>query len=224
MKKYAAVIFDWDGTVMDSTHSIVVAIQAAARDLGLEVPESSQASWVIGLSLESALYRCVPQLDANTMPKFLERYRHHYFGSDHEQQLFDGIGSLLSDIKQQNVRIAVATGKSRVGLNRSLGRSGLEDLFDATRTADETRSKPDPKMLFELLEEFMLEPNQVLMVGDTTHDINMAHNAGVDSLAVTYGAHDPDTLHRASPTVILNTVDQMREWVMPRLMALDTSV
>lgn len=217
MKKYEAVIFDWDGTVINSTHSIVTAIQLASADLGFEVPETRQAAWVIGLSLETALYKCVPQVTEKQMPEFLDRYRYHYFNRDHEQKLFDGIMDVLNNIRQNNSRLAVATGKSRVGLDRALQQVQLVSLFDTTRTADETVSKPDPTMLFEILEEFSLQPDQVLMVGDTTHDVHMAHNAGVDSLAVTYGAHDPETLKKSNPGVIVNSVEEMHQWLAPRL-------
>lgn len=217
MKKYAAVIFDWDGTVMDSTHSIVNSIQLACDDLELPRPSDSLAAWVIGLSLESALYRCVPQVTAEQMPHFLDRYKHHYFSSDHESKPFVGIADSLQQIRANNTLLAVATGKSRIGLDRAMGHANLNDLFDSTRTADETAGKPDPKMLYEILEEFNLQPEQVLMVGDTTHDIDMAHNAGVDSLAVTYGAHDPDTLKKSKPTQIVSTVPDLHAWIMPRL-------
>lgn len=217
MKKYSAVVFDWDGTVMDSTHSIVVSIQAASADLGLAVPDAHDAAWVIGLSLESALYRCVPDLTAEQLPQFLERYRYHFFRRDPEIKLFDGILDVLSLIRQRNARVAVATGKSRVGLDRVLAQVQLLDMFHATRCADETVSKPNPAMLHELLEEFELEPEQVLMVGDTTHDIDMAAAAGMDSMAVTYGAHDIATLQKSNPGIMVSSVAEMQAWLEPRL-------
>lgn len=217
MKKYAAVIFDWDGTVMDSTHSIVSSIQLACEDLNLPKPSDSMAAWVIGLSLESALYRCVPQVTEQQMPDFLDRYKYHYFRSDHESKPFVGIADSLQQMRANKTLLAVATGKSRYGLDRAMGHANLNAMFDSTRTADETAGKPDPKMLYEILEEFNMQPDQVLMVGDTTHDVDMAHNAGVDSLAVTYGAHDPDTLKKSKPTQIVDTVSDLHAWVMPRL-------
>lgn len=217
MKKYSAVIFDWDGTIINSTHSIVAAIQAACSDLDLPVPEARDAAWVIGLSLESGLYRCVPDLTAEQMPKFLERYRHHYFGYDPHIQLFDGMRELLEGMRAQQIGLAVATGKSRVGLEKIIDQVNLRPLFDTTRTADETASKPDPTMLLEILEELDLVPDEVVMVGDTTHDIHMAHHAGVDSLAVSYGAHDPDTLKASSPSAMVASVTDMQSWLLPRL-------
>lgn len=217
MKKYSAIVFDWDGTVMDSTHSIVVSIQSACADLGLSVPDARDAAWVIGLSLESALYRCVPDLTASQLPLFLDRYRHHFFNRDHEIKLFDGIVDVLGMVRQRDAMLAVATGKSRVGLNRVLEQVQLHDMFHTTRCADETVSKPDPAMLHEILAELQLEPAQVLMVGDTTHDIDMATNAGIDSMAVTYGAHDVPTLKASRPTAIVSSVLEMQSWLTPRL-------
>ncbi|MFA1603336.1 HAD family hydrolase [Alcaligenes faecalis] len=217
MTRYAAVLFDWDGTVMDSTYSIASSIQLASADLELPVPSIQQASWVIGLSLESALYRAVPDLTAEQMPLFLERYRYHFMQRDPHIKLFDGILSFMGELRGRQIALGVATGKSRQGLDRVLQQVNLSTFFDATRCADETRSKPDPEMLHQLLAELMLEPEQVLMVGDTVHDIHMAANAGMDSVAVTYGAHDPQTLAKAEPTVMVDNVAQMRDWVLARI-------
>ena len=217
MTRYAAVLFDWDGTVMDSTYSIASSIQLASADLELPVPSIQQASWVIGLSLESALYRAVPDLTAEQMPLLLERYRYHFMQRDPHIKLFDGILPFMGELRGRQIALGVATGKSRQGLDRVLQQVNLSTFFDATRCADETRSKPDPEMLHQLLAELMLEPEQVLMVGDTVHDIHMAANAGMDSVAVTYGAHDPQTLAKAEPTVMVDNVAQMRDWVLARI-------
>ena len=217
MKKYSAIVFDWDGTVMDSTHSIVVSIQSACADLELPVPDARDAAWVIGLSLESALYRCVPDLTARQLPLFLDRYRHHFFNRDHKIKLFDGIVDVFDMVRQRDAMLAVATGKSRVGLNRVLEQVQLNSMFHTTRCADETVSKPDPAMLHEILTELQLEPAQVLMVGDTTHDIDMAANAGIDSMAVTYGAHDIPTLTASRPTAMVSSVAEMESWLARRL-------
>src|SRR5690625_5169550 len=217
MRKYKAVIFDWDGTVMDSTYSITHSIQLASQDLGLPVPSKEEASWIIGLSLETGLYRILPQLDEETMPQFIQRYRHHYFQRDNDLKLFDGMDELLSELKQQQILLSVATGKNRVGLDRALEATGLGPVFDATRCADETKSKPDPQMLHELMWELDIKPEEALMVGDTTHDIEMAHQAGMDSLAVTYGAHDRDTIEQSDPSAIVTSVAQMRSWLIERI-------
>ncbi len=217
MKRYAAVVFDWDGTVMDSTHSIVAAIQGACGDVGLPIPPDRDARWVIGLSLESALYRCVPTLTADQYPLFIERYRHHFLARDPGIKLFDGIPDLLATLKARQVALGVATGKSRKGLDRVLQNMQLHAHFHVTRCADESCSKPDPAMLLEIMEELQLDPDRVLMVGDTTHDVQMATAAGVDSMAVTYGAHDPDTLLQAAPTIMVGSVTEMRSWLLDRV-------
>ena len=216
MKSYGAVVFDWDGTVMDSTHSIVSAIQAACVDLELPVPAAAQASWVIGLSLESALYHAVPTLSAETMPLFLDSYRRHFLARDPDIRLFDGILDLFSELRSRQVILGVATGKSRVGLDRALRALQLQQQFEITRCADESVSKPHPAMLIEIMAQLGLNPEEMIMVGDTTHDIQMANNAGVDSIAVTYGAHDLQTLRAAGPTVLVSSVQEMYEWLSDR--------
>ncbi len=217
MKAYSVVIFDWDGTLMDSTHSIVSAIQGACRDLELRVPSVSEAAWVIGLSLEPALRRAVPDLTASLEPLFLERYRYHYLSRDTQIKLFDGVPEMLDDLHSAGVTLAVATGKSRVGLNRALTATSLHHRFKATRTADETFGKPHPGMLLELMDELMVEPSQVVMVGDTSHDLNMATNAGVHSLGVTYGAHPEQELLSCAPHGMVQDVPGLRRWLMDRV-------
>jgi len=217
MKRYRAVVFDWDGTVMDSTHSIVSAIQGACADLGLPIPDASRASWVIGLSLEAALYHAVPTLTAGQMSAFLGRYRKHFLARDTEMTLFPGIRGFFDELRARGVRLAVATGKSRAGLDRVLKAAGLQALFECTRCADESMGKPDPAMLHEIMAALDLPADQLIMVGDTAHDIRMAANAGVDSVAVAYGAHDKQTLLLAEPTVMVADVAEMRSWLLDRV-------
>ena len=217
MKRYDAVVFDWDGTLMDSTHHIVSALQGACRDLDLPIPTAEQAAWVIGLSIESALYRLVPDMDERQMEAFSERYRDHYLRQDGGLMLFTGVAPFLTDLHARGVVLGVATGKSRRGLDRALDTLALRPLFRATRCADEAAGKPDPAMLEQLLQEFSLAPDQVLMVGDTSHDIWMARNAGVDSLAVSYGAHPRQTLGEAEPTALVSSVGDMQAWVRARV-------
>jgi phosphoglycolate phosphatase len=213
---YTLVVFDWDGTLMDSTHSIVAAIQAACRDLELPVPTASQASWVIGLSLESALRRAVPGLTNAMLPRFLERYRVHYLLRDPELKLFDGVAEMLAELAARDVRMAVATGKSRVGLTRALAASGLTEAFQATRCADETFSKPNPTMLHEIMEELNVAADRVVMIGDTSHDLQMAANARVHGVGVAYGAHTREELQAHTPQVVVDSVAALREWLMQR--------
>ena len=157
MKHYDAVIFDWDGTLMDSTGTIVTSIQMACADLGLAVPDRQRASWVIGLSLESALYHVAPDLQAEDLDHFVARYKHHFFQRDQEMPLFDGVPPLLHDLREQRVKLAVATGKGRVGLDRVLATSQLESYFDMTRCADESHGKPHPGMLHDIIGQLGLD-------------------------------------------------------------------
>ena len=211
---YSLAIFDWDGTIMDSTHTIVAAIQAACRDMALPVPTVAQASWVIGLSLDEALHRAVPDLTASQLPRFLERYRIHYLLRDPDLRTFDGILAMLDQLKSQGVLMAVATGKSRVGLDRVLNGMNMGHYFDASRTADQTFSKPHPKMLEELLDELAVPAAQAIMIGDTSHDIQMAQAAGMDSIAVTYGAHSAPELVACQPTLIADTPAQLHAFLL----------
>ena len=208
--KFSLVVFDWDGTLMDSTYSIVVAIQNACRDLGLPVPSDQEASWVIGLSLADAFKKAVPTIQPHQIDPFIDRYKYHFLTRDPDLRLFPGNKALLDDLKQRGILMAVATGKSRIGLDRALKNHKLEHYFAATRTADQTASKPNPLMLQEIMEELMVPPDEVVMVGDTTHDIFMAQNAGVHSIAVTYGAHSRQELDAARPSFLVESVDDLR--------------
>lgn len=181
------------------------------------MPSASEASWVIGLSLESALKRAVPQLTPALLPRFLERYRIHYLLRDPELRLFDGVRELLDSLANQDVRLAVATGKSRVGLNRVLAATGLGPVFDATRTADETFSKPHPEMLHQLMNDLDVDPSRVVMVGDTTHDLQMAVNAGVHGLGVSYGAHSLSELQSCSAEAVVHSVPELAQWLASRV-------
>ncbi|MFC4298252.1 HAD-IA family hydrolase [Castellaniella hirudinis] len=214
--RYRAVIFDWDGTLLDSTYHIVEALLGACRDLGLREPSREEAGWVIGLSLQAALYRLVPELGADRQDAFVDRYRAHFMALQHEMHFFEGQTQLLRDLHAGGAILGVATGKSRRGLDDSIERLDLRGLFRATRTVDEARGKPDPDMLLQLLDELDLDPGTVLMVGDTTHDVLMAQAAGVDSLAVAYGAHKPSLLESARPTALAATVPEMQAWIRAR--------
>ncbi len=177
-QRFDLIVFDWDGTLMDSTAAIVQSIQAAARDLGLPPPADADASWVIGLGLPEAMARIAPQLAQEQHALMVESYRQHYMKRRFDTNLFDGVPALLDDLAQQGYLLAVATGKSRAGLDRALAEVGLTRRFDATRCADETFSKPHPAMLLEICEMLGQEPARTLMIGDTTHDLQMAVNAG----------------------------------------------
>jgi phosphoglycolate phosphatase len=212
-KQFDFIVFDWDGTLMDSTATIVTCIQAAARDLGLPVPNESAAAYVIGLSLLDAMQAAVPGLDSRLYPKMVERYRYHYLAKDHELPLFAGVREMLDELSQQGYFLAVATGKSRVGLSRALHTAKLTSVFDATRCSDETFSKPHPAMLQELTRELGQDMQRTLMVGDTTHDLQMAINAGAAAVAVEYGAHDAQSLNMLAPLYSAKTVSELHQWL-----------
>ncbi|MGB4467095.1 MAG: HAD-IA family hydrolase [Azovibrio sp.] len=208
------IVFDWDGTLMDSAAAIVYAIQAASRDLGLPEPDDRQARQVIGLGLVDALQRAVPDLPEHEYPRMAERYRHHYLSRDHELTLFEGIEALMAVLAQRGFRLAVATGKSRPGLDRALAHSGLGGYFQALRCADQCHSKPHPQMLEELMEELGAGPERTLMIGDTTHDLQMARNAGTAGLGVGYGAHLREELQALAPLACLDTVEELQAWLL----------
>lgn len=211
--KYQLIVFDWDGTLMDSAAAIVRAIQASCTDLGLAAPNDEQARHVIGLGLNDALHHAVPELPPHRYQEMVERYRFHYLSSDHELALFAGVVELIADLRASGYMLAIATGKSRLGLDRALQHSGLESHFHGSRCADECFSKPHPQMLHELMEEFGVEPAATLMIGDTSHDLLMARNAGVNSLAVTYGAHSHDHLLSHGPVGCVHDVTGLTKWL-----------
>jgi phosphoglycolate phosphatase len=213
-RNFDLIVFDWDGTLMDSTAAIAESIQAACADIGVAVPSRELASHVIGLSLMGAVQAVAPALDDAGCQRLAERYRYHFLARDHQLVLFDGARELLSELRERGYRVAVATGKARRGLDRVLEQSGLAPSFDATRCADETFSKPHPGMLLELMAELTSSPERTLMIGDTTHDLQMARNAGTASLAMTYGAHPAAELVAESPLAVLDSMAALREWIL----------
>ena len=212
--KYPLIVFDWDGTILDSAAAIVRAIQAASVDLDLPAPSDAQARHVIGLGLVDALQRAVPELPAARYPEMVARYRAHYLGGDHALSLFEGMRELLTGLQARGHCLAVATGKSRLGLERALDHSGVRHRFTASRCADECHSKPHPQMLLELMDELVFAPEETLMIGDTTHDLLMAREAGVAALGVTYGAHTHGDLLAAGPLACLHSVPELAGWLL----------
>lgn len=213
-KQFDLIAFDWDGTLFDSTALIVRSIQGAARDLGLVVPTVEQASYVIGMGLHDALAYAVPGLDPARYPELGQRYRHHYFAAQHEVTLFEGTLAMLHELKGRHHWLTVATGKSRRGLDAALEVVELQGLFDGSRTADETAGKPNPLMLEELMREFGVESERTLMIGDTTHDLQLAKNAGTAAVGVSYGAHDHETFAEFEPLFIAHSVTQLHAWLV----------
>lgn len=211
--RFDLIVFDWDGTLMDSTATIASSIQRACADLGLAVPSNERASHVIGLGLVDALAYAVPDLPGNLMPQMIERYRYHYLSRDADLVLFPDVREILAGLKDRGHFLAVATGKSRVGLDRALDACGLRPLFDATRCADECRSKPDPQMLWELGDALGVRTDRMLMIGDTTHDLQMAANAGAHALAVSYGAHLYGALDGQGALAVLDSTADLQRWL-----------
>lgn len=211
--RYDLVVFDWDGTLLDSTGAIVKAIQAASRDIGATPPSDEKARYVIGMGLREALMYAVPDLPESRYDELVNAYRKHYLSGDHELTLFAGVESLLQTLQAENRWVAVATGKSRLGLDRALGHSGLGHYFDTTRTADETRSKPHPQMLEEIMSQFAVDPERTLMIGDTTHDLLMAQNAGACGLGITHGAHPVSALRDCAPVAVVNSIPDLGNWL-----------
>ena len=212
--RFDLIVFDWDGTLFDSTGLIVRCIQEACRDLGATVPSDTDAAYVIGLGLQDALRHAVPDLPAERYPELGNRYRHHYFARQHELSMFPGTLEMLQALKARHHWLAVATGKGRHGLDEALAHAQLKGLFDGTRTADETASKPDPRMLNELMREFGAEPERTLMIGDTTHDLQLAANAGTPRVAVSYGAHDHEAFADFAPLAIAHSTRELHDWLL----------
>lgn len=212
-KQFDLLIFDWDGTLMDSAGVIANSIQRACEDIGQPAPSDRAARQIIGLGLIEALQTLLPDLPADDYPRLVERYRHHYLGRDDRIPLFDGVADGIRELHECGFQLAVATGKSRLGLSRALDASGLGPWFAATRCADQTHSKPHPAMVLELLDELDAESAHALVIGDTSHDLLMASNAGVASLGVTYGAHEAGDLHPHAPLALMNSFAEVHAWL-----------
>ncbi len=210
---FRLIIFDWDGTLMDSETQIVHAMHEAIGDMGLEKRTADQCRNIIGLGLKEAVDALYPGHDAVFQQKFVERYRHYWFSIAHTSELFPGASETLRLLKESGFLLAVATGKGRAGLDQVLANTGLQDVFSATRCADETRSKPHPQMLSEILRELDTEPHQALMVGDTEYDLLMATNAGIKTVAVSYGVHERERLMQHQPLVCLDNISELVDWL-----------
>ena len=214
IRNFDLIAFDWDGTLFDSTQIIVRCIQAAVRDVGGTAPTDKAAAYVIGLGLMQALAHAAPDVPQDKYPALGERYRHHYQSHANDLSLFDGVLPLLDALKARGHLLAVATGKSRHGLDEALHSVELKGMFDSSRTADKTAGKPDPCMLYELMAELGVSPARVLMVGDTTHDLQMALNAGCPSVGVSYGAHEPDAFVALRPRFVAHSVQDLHDWLL----------
>jgi phosphoglycolate phosphatase len=213
-RQFDLIAFDWDGTLFDSTKIIVRCIQRAVVDVGGSKPSDKAAAYVIGMGLMQALAHAAPDVPKEKYPELGARYRHHYTSHQNDLSLFDGVLPLLDELKARHHWLAVATGKSRRGLDEVLRTVQLKGVFDGSRTADETEGKPHPLMLQELMREFGTEPRRTLMVGDTTHDLQMALNAGCPAVGVSYGAHEPGEFESLKPLFVAHTVAGLRGWLL----------
>lgn len=213
-RRFDLIAFDWDGTLFDSTALITRCIQEAVRDVGGAVPSDRDASYVIGMGLMQALAHAAPDVPVERYPELGARYRHHYIAHKHDISLFEGILEMLAELRSHQHWLAVATGKTRQGLDDALHSSELKGMFDSSRTVDETAGKPHPRMLLELMSEFGVDPGRTLMIGDTTHDLQMAANAGCPSVAVSYGAHEPEAFHALQPLFVAHSVRQLHDWLL----------
>ena len=212
-RRFDLLVFDWDGTLMDSAACIAGSLQGACGDLGYAVPSDRDARYVIGLGLNDALAHILPGVDVAEYPRVVERYRHHFLSRDAQTTLFEGAADMLRALRSSGHLLAIATGKSRRGLDRALADSGLTELFHTTRCADEGYSKPDPRMLERVLEAVGVVPERALMIGDTSHDMLMAKNAGVAGLAIAHGAHDRQDLMAHEPLACVSDCGELRAWL-----------
>lgn len=213
-RRFDLIAFDWDGTLYDSTAVIARCIQAAVRDVGGTPPSDRDASYVIGMGLMQALAHAAPDVPRERYPELGERYRHHYLIHQNDLSLFDGVLPMLADLRARHHWLTVATGKSRRGLDEVLHSESLAGVFDGSRTADETAGKPAPRMLHELMREFGVDPTRTLMIGDTTHDLQMAVNAGCASVGVSYGAHEPAAFGELGPLAVVHSVRELHDWLL----------
>jgi len=213
-KQFELYIFDWDGTLMDSVDHIVSSLEAAAADTNMQDLGHERYRNIIGLGLAEAFYTLYPDADQSQQDALTERYRHHFFdASKGKSSLFDGTDAMLSSLKAKGMKMAVATGKSRRGLNRVFDETGYHSMFHASRCADESGSKPDPKMLHEIMTELNVAPENTLMIGDSSYDMQMANNAGIDCLAVSYGVHGCKQLHQHTPLECCDDILALNDWL-----------
>ncbi|MGE0100088.1 MAG: HAD family hydrolase [Hydrogenophaga sp.] len=213
-RQFDLIAFDWDGTLFDSTAVIARCIQAAVTDLGYTPPTRQAASYVIGMGLMQALAHAAPDVPREQYAQLGERFRFHYVAYQNDLSLFAGVLPLLAELKARQHLLAVATGKNRAGLDEVLRSQELLGVFDGSRTADETAGKPHPRMLHELMRELGVKPERTLMIGDTTHDLQMALNAGCASLGVSYGAHEPVAFDALKPLHVAHSVRELHDWLV----------
>ena len=212
--RYDLIVFDWDGTLIDSIDWIVNCLQRAAEDCQLDIPGEQESKDIIGLSLVKATNQLFPGIDSGKQEQLFKSYSQYFFSKPiSDQDFFEGVYDMLKKLKETEHQLAVATGKTRAGLQKALIATGVSDLFSTTRCADETASKPDPRMLLEIIDELDVEKNRVLMIGDSVHDIQMAENAGIASVAVSCGAHSSIILEKYNPLACFQQTTDLMNFV-----------
>jgi len=212
--KYKLLIFDWDGTLVDSIERIVTSLQAASHQICQLAVSNRDARDVIGLGLREAIEKLHPQLEPELISQVSDAYKHHYLNDNQvEEDPFDGVVELLNRLKDRGYLMAVATGKSRIGLERSINRFTMNECFHSTQCTGENRSKPHPEMLYKILDELDVRTEDAVMIGDSRHDMEMARNAGMDSIAVTHGVHTADELNRFEPLVCLDKITDLSNFL-----------
>lgn len=212
--KYELVVFDWDGTLMDSEVRIVTCMQRAAQDTGSPIPSDAAVREIIGLSMERAVEQLFPGIDEKSLPAFIEAYRVHWLGDEvPHSALFPGAEETVRSLAEQGYLLAIATGKSRRGLDAVLQQTGLGELFHVSRCADEAFSKPHPQMLQDILTDLNTQADQAVMIGDTEYDMQMAANAGVDAVGVVHGVHHRDRLVEQGALTVFEQLPDLLSWV-----------
>lgn len=215
MPAYKLIIFDWDGTLMDSQARIVACLQSAAAEMQLHPLAETTLKNVIGLGLKEAIFQLYPHLQDGQLSDFADRYRYHFLSAnDTPSGLFPNVRPMLEQLNEKGFMLAIATGKARRGLTPVLQETGLTKLFHGSRCADETRSKPHPQMLEELLDEFAVMAEDAIMVGDTEYDMLMAKSLGMDALAVSYGVHDKTDILKHQPLSCVDSVSELSQWLL----------
>ena len=210
MKRYDALIFDWDGTLLDSADHIAACMCEAFVDMNLNPPTIDEAKNIIGLGMIEAIQQLRPEMDMEMVRRVRERYSEHFFRKPMTREdLFEGVLEMLDEAATRGYQLAIATGKSRPGMDVALKALAMEGHFQVVRCADETRSKPHPLMLQEILRELSLAPERALMIGDTEYDMAMARNAGMDRLGVTYGVHSRDRLMLHEPIGCIDSITSL---------------
>ena len=214
ISEYKLIVFDWDGTLMDSVDHITYCLRKAMHDMAMPDRTDEELQQVIGLGLEEAMIKLVPGRNDAFYEAIVQSYREHWLGSPPGlTRFYEGIPDLLQEIHDEGIPMAIATGKSRRGLDKQLVEENIGHLFAATRCADESVSKPAPDMLHEIMQELSVAASETLMIGDTEYDMQMAQAAGCDSVAVSYGVHDEMRLSNHQPVGLVNTPAQLAEWV-----------